>query len=218
MASAHTADPAVPTRGVRALLITLMAAALLATLAVPAEAHHSKLHWGVYKSDSALKLRVLDSTSGGYYDKLGVTLNDTLKKWNYASHEIAMRRQNAKNHASYRKACPKADGYMRVCDYDYGATNWSGKAVVYYNSYGHITAVRVLLNRHYLVPWGISKWPLIRRVMCHEVGHGLGLDHSAHDGSCLKHGSTSEDPNVHDSNQLNKDYSHRHWGRTYVSW
>lgn len=84
--------------------------------------------------------------------------------------------------ATTRNTCARISGQVRVCDYDYGATGWSGQASAALDSNGHITGANVKINSRYV---GSSSTKDQFTVGCHEMGHALGLPHSTISGSCM---------------------------------
>lgn len=70
--------------------------------------------------------------------------------------------------------CTPVDGYIKVCNGNYGATNWRGINKVLLEN-GDIYASAARMNEFYF-----SGTDLYQRqyTMCHEMGHGFGLPHS----------------------------------------
>lgn len=75
--------------------------------------------------------------------------------------------------------CGHRNQQLRVCNGDYGATGWKGlNEVVFYtaesNGKNYIVSSVATMNEYYLA----GKSDVERQyVMCHEIGHGFGLDH-----------------------------------------
>lgn len=101
-----------------------------------------------------------------------------------------------------RRKCPPATGAVRICNFNYGATGWVGYTTAVVKG-KHFVRVSIKLNSTYL---GKKN----RKVMCHEMGHGLGLGHRAEPSSCMKQGSAQAHPDGHDYRMLERIYSHSH--------
>jgi predicted Zn-dependent protease len=95
-----------------------------------------------------------------------------------------------------------ADRAVRICNYGYGNTGWVGYTVAVVKN-KHFVRVAIKLNSTYL---GRRN----RKVMCHEMGHGLGLGHRSTTSSCMKQGSASKTPDRHDYRMLERIYGHAH--------
>ena len=87
--------------------------------------------------------------------------------------------------------CKHVKGIMKVCNGNYGRTQWTGlNEVVFQNS--HIISSTAKMNEFYLRNSGVDER---QYVMCHEMGHGFGLPHRDEDpmnadiGSCLDYTS-----------------------------
>jgi hypothetical protein len=110
-------------------------------------------------------------------------------------------------------ACAETRGRVEVCNADYGATGWLGLTRVYYDANGHTTAATVRLNDRYFAPGGPYDDPGARRhTVCHELGHALGLGHTA-DGSCMNDAEraifANPSPIGSDFRALRRVYGHR---------
>jgi hypothetical protein len=89
--------------------------------------------------------------------------------------------------------CGHRNSELRVCNGDYGATGWKGvnEAVFYTlesNSKNYIVSSVATMNDYYMREKSDAEK---QYVMCHEIGHGFGLDHrdevmdNADLGSCM---------------------------------
>jgi len=86
-----------------------------------------------------------------------------------------------------------------------GSAQWLGIAEIRISG-GHITAGRVTLNNLYRNSLTLNEWD---HVLCQEIGHVLGLDHSHDTNSCMNDQILSApQPNTHDNQQLNIIYAH----------
>ena len=101
-----------------------------------------------------------------------------------------------------RRRCPPATGAVRICNFNYGNTGWVGFTTAVVRG-KHFVRVSIKLNSTYL---GKKN----RKVMCHEMGHGLGLGHRADPSSCMKQGTAQAHPDRHDYRMLERIYKHSH--------
>jgi hypothetical protein len=75
--------------------------------------------------------------------------------------------------------CGHRNGELRVCNGDYGKTGWKGvNEAIYFTSeidgINYIVSSVAIMNDYYLA--GASDIEK-QYAMCHELGHGFGLDH-----------------------------------------
>jgi len=130
------------------------------------------------------------------------------------------------------KTCKPKTGRVDVCNAKYGRNGWLGVAGVYASG-AHITKSYVKLNDTYFntTKYNTPGWRNL--VMCQEIGHAFGLDHTdeVHDnpnlGSCMDYtndpdggtGGASEtdlsneypggdDPTTTDAVESDHDYAH----------
>ena len=88
---------------------------------------------------------------------------------------------------AYDKDCQPVEGKVKVCNNDYGETNWRGINEALFDSNRFFTQSAVKMNMFYL-----DFEPEARQyTMCHELGHSLGVPHSDEDflnedlGNCM---------------------------------
>ena len=107
------------------------------------------------------------------------------------------------------KTCKPKTGRVDVCNAKYGRNGWLG-VVGIYASGSHITKSYVKLNDSYFntAKYNTPGWRNL--VMCQEIGHAFGLDHTdeVHDnpnlGSCMDYTNDPDgdgDPTTPDDNQ-----------------
>jgi hypothetical protein len=122
--------------------------------------------------------------------------------------------------------CTTEEGYLKVCNGNYGATQWVGATALLMNGKnGNITSAYAKMNEYYIfsrngsIPiYGTNETNLHfhrQYTMCHEVGHGLGLPHTDEDfynkdtGNCLDITNTPENnmqPDRENFITLKKEY------------
>lgn len=90
--------------------------------------------------------------------------------------------------------CRAETGFLKVCNGDYGATNWRGiNKVLLENNFIYASAAR--MNEFYFS--GTDTYQR-QYTMCHEIGHGFGLPHSDENfynkdlGNCMDYTNNPE--------------------------
>jgi len=85
--------------------------------------------------------------------------------------------------------CEPIDGILKVCNGNYGATDWRGLNVVLLDMEGRwIYSSTAKMNEYFLAR---ASLPQRQYTMCHELGHGFGLPHwdtnfyNANMGNCM---------------------------------
>lgn len=112
-------------------------------------------------------------------------------------------------------------GKIHSCNYTYGNTGWLGLASINITGSVHITQGSSKMNDTYFNTSTYNNPNERRHVMCQEIGHTFGLDHTSTNGSsqntCMDYfsntganaGSTlSTHPNQHDYDELAIIYAH----------
>lgn len=188
---------------------------LLAAAVVPAiaDASHSwnDYHWA--RTSNPFTLKLGNNTSGSWTTHLATASSD----WSQSS----VLDTGVVAGLTKPKACRPTSGRVEVCSANYGNTGWLGLAQIWVSGGVHITQGTVKNNDHY---FGSSTYTYNNEaeklhVMCQEIGHTLGLDHQATDGSSLNtcmdyyHNTSDADtlsthPNQHDYDQLASIYGH----------
>jgi len=186
-------------------------AAVLAFATTPAQANHS---WGNYHwaRSGAVQLNIYSSVTSDWSDNL-TTANSDWNQSQYLQNTVV----NSATDTTTRSQCAMPTGAIRVCNYTYGNTGWSGLASINTGrgkNRSHITGATTKVNDTYLA----GADPAMRQgVMCQEVGHDFGLDHQDENfdnpnlGTCMDYTrdwSTNQHPNQHDYDQLASIYSH----------
>mmetsp|Transcript_1120 Transcript_1120/g.2024 ORF Transcript_1120/g.2024 Transcript_1120/m.2024 type:complete len:333 (+) Transcript_1120:120-1118(+) len=102
-------------------------------------------------------------------------LLEVVKDWN-TSPALSL---NTKVRKYDLNPCGHRNGELRVCNLDYGKTGWKGvNEAMFYTSesdgINYIVSSVAKMNDYYLAGKSNSEK---QYVMCHELGHGLGLDH-----------------------------------------
>lgn len=133
--------------------------------------HRSGQHWAA--TTKPIVLGVIksvdhDTTSEDNNDWLG-NWDWALKAWNQLP-ALELVTVPGEIDSQTRNDCPSEEGYIRVCNSDYGQTGWRGIAKWSYKTYddhdGHIYQCTVKLN-------DVSRTYNERKWLCHEIGHCL---------------------------------------------
>ncbi|HEV2779073.1 MAG TPA: hypothetical protein VGX25_06680 [Actinophytocola sp.] len=189
-----------------AAFVAVTAAMIVGFTATPAAASHSwnGYHWA--RSGEA-RLTILSSVTSNWSNALSVANSD----WNrsaYLQNTVVA----SSTTSTARQQCAFPSGAIRVCNFTYGNTGWSGLASIRVTSGNHITTGTAKMNDTFLASADSAKR---QGVMCQEVGHDFGLAHQDENftnpnlGTCMDYTnnwSTNQHPNTHDYNQLAAQY------------
>lgn len=191
---------------VRHFVAKVAAVSALAVMANPAQASHS---WSIYhwaRTANPMPLEVVDSVTADWQADFVESMVD----WNKSS-VLAMPTSQGDESSRARKRCTTISGKMRVCNASYGNNGWLGLASINLDGDSHITQGVAKLNDSYSSYWA-SNPDEMYSVMCQEIGHVFGLDHTTTDGSdqntCMDYSNdtTPDKPNTHDYEQLETIY------------
>lgn len=196
----------------RSLMVILALSAFVAS-AVVVSASHS---WGGYhwaRRSNPFTLKVGKNLSSGW----NTAFNTAVADWNNAP---VMNLSVITGTAGSN--CAMVAGTVQVCNRAYGNNGWLGLASINLASgTKHITQGTAKMNDTYFNTATYNNPNEKLHVMCQEVGHTFGLDHTSTNGSsqntCMDYfsntganaGSTlSTHPNQHDYDELGIIYSH----------
>jgi hypothetical protein len=200
-------------------LLALTMLLMLCAAPSQSEASHGwgNVHWrntGTWPMTVTLYNSLSDSAPAG-------ALGDARSSWNGAQGRITWATTSAANGADTRQPCSDPSGArnLRVCDYNWGATGWAGRATWDFCDYGgtsHVCAGGIKVNRQY----GTS-YAFYRQVLCHEIGHYMGLDDRTSGSGCMRTAVPPETqyqtPSAHDVEQGVAQHDHRHAASTLTS-
>lgn len=201
---------------VRHFVMKVAAIAVLAILAVPAQATHS---WSIYhwaRIANPLPLEVVDSVTSDWQQEF----DDSVVDWNKSS-VLDMPVTVGDDGSRARKRCKSISGKMRVCNASYGKNGWLGLASINLDSSSHITKGVAKLNDSYSSYWAAYHDEMYS-VMCQEIGHIFGLNHTSTNGdddnTCMDYSDDTfpAPPNKHDFDQLKIIYGYLDSYNTYA--
>jgi hypothetical protein len=113
--------------------------------------------------DNILELEIqssLESKWQGFFD-------DSIGDWN-ASEALVL----TSNQSAYESTCRPEIGKLKICNADYGTTDWRGITLVFLHG-NQIIASTIKLNDFYSATAAWNQYNV-----CHQLGHALGLGHS----------------------------------------
>jgi hypothetical protein len=150
-----------------AAFVALAAATAVGFAATPASASHSwsGFHWA--RSGEA-RLTILSSVTSNWSGALSTANSD----WNRSAF-LQNTVVASSTSSTARQQCAFPAGQIRVCNFAYGNTGWSGLASIRVSG-THITTGTSKMNDTFLASADAAKR---QGVMCQEVGHTFGLAH-----------------------------------------
>lgn len=189
------------------LATAIAGAAVVVVASFTASASHSwsNYHWA--RNTSSFTLQVIDSNTSDWNDELNLALS----QWSQSS-KLDMSITSYDDTSTTRTNCSMVTGKIRSCNHHYGSNGWLGLASINLDANGHINRGTSKMNDSYSSSFASQDQR--RHVMCQELGHLLGLNHTSTNGTsqntCMDYStsSTSTAPNSHDYNQLSSIYSH----------
>eukprot|EP00980_Cylindrotheca_fusiformis_P001636 scaffold368_cov125-Cylindrotheca_fusiformis.AAC.14 len=132
----------------------------------------SEIHWPHYQNNNGLRLEIVNTLD----DHWQVDLAATVETWNSLG-SINLTIVNASN--VDEENCEPVWGKIKICNHDYGETNWRGMVQVFFRS-GNIVATSIRVNDFYAMERGWAQYTL-----CHQLGHSFGLGDSLN-FNCMK--------------------------------
>lgn len=191
------------------VMITLLAAA-------PVLATHSwgGYHWARTNTSTVIALKMGNNLTSGWQSYFGASVSE----W---SQSTVFDLSNVAGGTTGRK-CRPAAGRDEVCNASYGNNGWLGLAQIWLSG-GHISQGTVKVNDTYFTQAQYNNANEKNHVMCQEIGHTLGLDHTSTDGSsqgtCMDYSSSpsSTAPNSHDYSELVTIYNHNDGSNSFFS-
>jgi len=174
-----------------AVISVLSSIGLVATAALPlgqAQAAPSLAHW------SQRTLVVSDRTGDPGWE---LATRRGVDVWNAAGAAVHLTSSQG------GIGCEPEGTTIPVCR-DVLRRGWQAATALYTGPDGHLGGARIRVDAG-------RRFSQAQRdgILCHEIGHALGLDHSDVDSSCLTQGSRSTTPSVADVENLRMTYGHR---------
>lgn len=191
-----------------------IAVLVLVTLSIVAGSAYANHAWSTYhwaRKSNPFTLKVGNNMSSGWQSYFNTAVSD----WSNASVMNLTAVAGTSN-----KRCAAVAGTVQVCNGTYGNNGWLGLASISLTG-GHISQGTAKMNDTYFNTATYNNPNEKLHVVCQEIGHTFGLDHTSTDGSsqntCMDYfsntgsnaGSTlSTHPNQHDYDELSTIYAH----------
>lgn len=193
-------------------LRSIVVIGVMTAFSTTAMAEHS---WSIYHWASKEKpfiLQVVASVTADWE----VEMDESIVAWNKST-ELSMLVTSYDDKSRTRKRCKMQSGQIRICNASYGGTGWLGIATIGIaagdNNERVIVEASVKINDFYSSYW--ADQTMKNHVMCQEIGHILGLNHTSTDGTsqatCMDYSwdEFSQWPNAHDYEMLD-DFIYNH--------
>ncbi|CAJ1944455.1 unnamed protein product [Cylindrotheca closterium] len=117
-------------------------------------------HWPQFESKDGLRLEILSTLDDQWKPALDTTVSD----WNaFGSVELTVAVSPPD------EECEPVWGKIKICNDDFGETNWRSSIEVYFRS-DNIFSVSIRVNDFYKIDQGWAQYTL-----CHQLGHAFGL-------------------------------------------
>lgn len=123
-------------------------------------------HWS--NDGNGLELTLINALDAEWYPYFEIAVEE----WEFGSPDSLTLSTETSNAES---ECKAVTGVMKVCNGDYGETDWKGINTVLLQN-GWITTSTARMNDHFFTQG--SDEHKRQYTMCHEIGHGFGLPHS----------------------------------------
>ena len=190
------------TRGARSAAVWLSRVASIATvlLAVPGTALAQEPEGYRYAhSGPGVSLDIINSTGG-------VPVGTPVATWD-SSKSVSLDLSSGIDGSRFRRRCPMPDDHaIRICAYPYRFPGADGRTTLLTEGdpgSGHAISAVVKLD----TSGGCCSKGQMRALVCHEVGHALGLDHrSVKSRSCMETPISSATPDDRDFANLDRIY------------
>jgi hypothetical protein len=180
------------------LTVVLLAVALAAFPVAVSASHSGTYHWA--RSSNPFTVRLGDNVSATWDPNLLVAASD----WSASSVLDTV----VVAGGTRPRTCAPTAGRVEICSSTYGTTGWLALLQVWVSG-GHLTQATIKLNDTYIgsPPYNTSTFR--QYILCHHIGHALGLDDQEPPlGSCMGGSQVNEHPNAHDYEELEDIYAH----------
>ena len=127
-------------------------------------------YWRV-KQKEGLSMTILNALTPEWYDHFNAAISD----WDNGTPDaLTLTTQIVDADPN----CEPVSGAIKVCNAQYGMTGWKGINEVLVTQRGYITVSVAKMNESYLTGKYRNSDNERRYTLCHEVGHGFGLNHA----------------------------------------
>lgn len=184
------------------LIIGLMTLAIVVlTAATGVRAHHEWFRWGT--DGTALRLEVVNNLDARWTTHL----DPAIAVWSQRIYGNPVRLTAMPGNGA---PCQEVEGKIQICNQNFGEDGMTGGTRAYLNDAGVVTAMVIEINDYYFPDdWSVAAIEDRQQVICHELGHAIGLDHDTSGenlGTCMDYSNDRWYPNRHDFEQLVEMY------------